>query len=99
MAIDSVRQRIELIERLERYPELEALLEEAIDIVENTSGEVTKADEAEEQVVELMRRTGRDLLQSWAERKQRKIETESDKRSDLTRKEKKGSTGTQRWDE
>ena len=94
MAIDSRTTRRDLVERLEQYPELEALVEEALEIVENTSGDVVKADEAEERAVELMRRTGRGLLQAWAERKHRKVEAESDGRSDLTRKEKKGSTGT-----
>ena len=94
MAIDSGMRR-DLIERLEQYPELELLLEEALDLVENVSGDVVKADEAEDRAVELMRRAGRELLQAWAERKKRKVEGECDARSDLTRKEKKGSTGTQ----
>ena len=95
MAIDSGMRRRELFERLEQYPELEALLEEALDLIENTSGDVVKADEAEDRAVEWVRKSGRGLLQAWAERKHRKVEAESDPRSDLTRKEKKGSTGTQ----
>lgn len=83
----------EVLERVEQYPELEGLLEEYIDIVENAKGDVVRAGEAEEQMIGLMRRMGQSGLQAWAERKQRKIEVDSNERSDLTRKEKKGSIG------
>ena len=65
MAIDCTTRRRQLMERLEQYPELETLIDEALDMVENTNGEVMKADEAEDRAVALMRRTGRDLLQAW----------------------------------
>ena len=77
----------EVFARIEQYPELEALFEEYIDfeeytdIVENARGDVVKAWEAEEQFVDLMRRMGRSGIQGWAQRKQRKIEAESDERS------------------
>ena len=65
-----------------------------LDVVENAEGDVVKADEAEQRFIEELRLMGLDPLQAWAERKQNKVEAESDKRSDLTRKEKKESTGT-----
>lgn len=85
---------VDIAERLERYPELQAGVEEYLDVVENCNGDVAKADEAEARLVELMRRMGRDALQAWAERKNEKVKVEADKRSDLGRKEKRGSTGT-----
>jgi hypothetical protein len=99
MAIDSRKPKgtvDELVERLMRYPELHAGVEEYLDVVENCAGDVAKADEAEHRLIELMRRMGHDGMQAWAERKHTKVEGESDKRSDLTRKEKKGSIGTRR---
>jgi hypothetical protein len=96
MAIDSRIPRAsasELAERLRQHPELQARIEEYLDIVDNCGGDVAKADEAEHRLIELMRKMGLEGMQAWAERKRLKVEQESDKRSDLVRREKKGSTG------
>ena len=99
MAIDSRIPRhsaSELAERLRHYPELQAHIEEYLDVVDNSAGDVGKADEAEHRLIELLRQMGREGMQAWAERKSAKVETECDNRSDLARREKKGSTGTRR---
>lgn len=99
MAIDSRVPKAtasELAERLRRHPELQAHIEECLGVVENSGGDVTKADEAEHRLIELMRQMGRGAMQSWAERKRAKVEEESEKRKDLARREKKGSIGTRR---
>lgn len=99
MAIDSKTPKLapsELAERLRQHPELQFRIEEYLDVVDNSNGDVAKADEAEHRLVELMRQMGQAALQSWAERKKIKVEAESDKRSDLVRREKKGSIGTRR---
>lgn len=99
MAIDSRVPRAtadELAERLRRHPDLQAHIEECLDVVENSGGDVAKADEAEHRLIELMRQMGLEAMQAWAERKRAKVEQQSDKRSDLARREKKGSTGTRR---
>ena len=98
MAIDSRVPRTsasELAERLREHPELQAGIEEYLDVVDNCAGDVTRADEAEYRLVELMRQMGQTGMQAWAERKNRKVEAESDRRSGMARREKKGSTGTQ----
>ena len=98
MAIDSKVPRLsasELAERLRRDPELQAHIEEYFDVVDNSAGDVAKADEAEHRLIELLRQMGREGMQAWAERKRAKVEQECDKRSDLERREKKGSIGTQ----
>ena len=95
MAIDSKIPSLtpsELAERLREHPELQGRIEEYLDVVDNSNGDVTKADEAEHRLGELMRQMG----QSWAERKRVKVESESEGRSDLARREKKGSIGTRR---
>ena len=97
MAIDSKVPRAtarELAERLSGHPDLQVRIEEYLDIVDNSGGDVAKADEAEHRFIELLRQMGRDGMQAWAERKRAKVEAESDNRSDLARREKKGSTGT-----
>jgi hypothetical protein len=83
-----------LEERLGEYPELRARFEAMLAIVENADGDIVKADEAEEEVIQELRQLGRGALQGWAERKQRKVQRESEGRSGVTRKVKKTSTGT-----
>ena len=78
-----------LDERLADYPELRERLDALVRIVENAEGDALKADDAEEQVFQEIRQLGRSALQGWAERKQRKVESESERRNGVTRKEKK----------
>ena len=75
--------------RLQRYPLLQIRVEAILDVVENSSGDVVKADEAEHRVLEEIRRLGQQAIQVWADRKQQKMILEYDCRSDLSRKEKK----------
>jgi len=84
----------DFLERLQRFPDLQAEFEDLLQIVENSEGDVLKADQAEELVAQRLQLLGQQAIQSWANRKHQKLETESDARTDLTRKEKKGSTGT-----
>ena len=86
-----------LEERLQEYPELRARFEEMLAIVENADGDIVKADEAEERVIQELRQLGQSALQGWAERKQRLVQNESEGRSGVTRKVKKTSTGTRGW--
>ena len=99
MAIDSKVPKLsvtELTERLRQHPELQGTIEEYLDIIDNCCGDVAKADEAEHRFIELLRQMGQKGMQSWAERKRVKMEADSDGRSELTRKEKKGSIGIRR---
>jgi len=84
----------DFLERLQSHPELQAEFEALLQIVENSEGDVVKADEAEERVAQELQRLGQQALQTWATRKHQHLQAESDARSDLTRKEKKDSTGT-----
>jgi len=83
-----------LEERLREYPELRARFEEMLAIVENANGEIVKADDAEERVIQELRQLGRSAVQSWAERKQRRLQTDYEGRTGISRKEKKTSIGT-----
>src|SRR2546426_8074929 len=67
-----------LEERLREYPELRARFEAMLAIVENADGDIVKADEAEERVIQELRQLGQSALQGWAERKQRRGAKESE---------------------
>lgn len=91
--LESIRPEI-LVVRLAKHPHLQARIGALLDVVENSSGDAVKADEAEQRVAEELRQMGHEALQAWAARKQARLEAASDQRADLSRKEKKGSTGT-----
>ena len=78
-----------LEERLREYPELRARLEAMLALVENAAGDIVKADEAEQRVIEELRALGRRALQGWAERKQRRVQKDSEQQVGVTRKQKK----------
>jgi len=82
-----------LEERLREHPELRERFEKMLDIVENADGDCVLADDAELRVLEQVRGLGRELLQGWAEESAEKVERAWDKRRDLSRKEKKLSSG------
>ncbi len=86
-----------LDERLREYPQLRERMEALVAVVENASGDVVKADEAEQRVMEEIRQMGQEALQAWAQRKHRRLEQAYDQRRDVTRKSKKNSTGTRDW--
>ena len=86
--------RRNLLQRLENHPELEERFEMILDIVENASGDVEKADEAERLAIEAVRQLGNEIVQGWAQRQHHRKETEYDQKGELSRKEKKRSTGS-----
>lgn len=55
-----------LEQRLNLHPELKAKIEVLLSVVENTGGDLIRADEAEEQVLEEIRQLGQTALQTWA---------------------------------
>jgi len=55
-----------LLERLEAHPELQKHMEAILDIVEDITGTVKKADDAEIRIVNHMRKMGAASLQEWA---------------------------------
>jgi hypothetical protein len=93
----SEKQRSDqLIERLDRHPEFRDKVEELLDIMDNKSGTANKADDAEDLIWEELRQIGQRALQDWAERKHERVVSESENRRELTKKQKKGSTGIRR---
>lgn len=85
----TTKNSADFLERLQRYPLLQAKFEALLDVVENASGDVIKAHEAEERVFAELRQIGQDAVQAWAERKHQKLVSECEARSGLSRKQKK----------
>lgn len=93
----SISQR-SLEERLKEYPELKAKIEAMLGIIENAGGDVEKAAEAEQRIIEEMRQMGNEVLHSWARRQQQKKEAEYNAQPGVNRQRKKNSTGTRGWE-
>jgi hypothetical protein len=56
-----------LTTRLNKHPHLRQRVEALLDVVENTSGDCTRADDAEQYVIDELRKMGNQALSSWAE--------------------------------
>ena len=87
------RRMERLMAKLESHPEVFDRVERMMEVVENEAGDAMTADEAEELLVQELRRMGHDALQGWATRKEEKLELDYGARSGVVRREKKGSTG------
>ena len=55
------------INRLNQHPKLRERMETLLNVVENTAGDCTKADDAEQYVIEELRKMGSDALHCWAD--------------------------------
>ena len=95
--LKSDKQRCEdLVERLNRHPEFRDKVEELLDIADNKSGDVNKADDAEDLIWEELSEMGQKIMQDWAVRKHDRLVGENENRKELSKREKRGSTGTRR---
>lgn len=61
-------RRESVAERLERHPALKARMERMLDVVENASGDVRRADEAERRAIEELRQLGLEVMQGWGQK-------------------------------
>ncbi len=85
----------ELVEKLNEHPVLRARVIHLLDIIENSMGETTLANEAERRVIEELRGMGQEALQNWACRQELKVTSEARKiNPDLRKHVKKKSSGT-----
>jgi hypothetical protein len=83
-------------ERLEAYPELKEHIERMLDVVENTERTADRADDAEIQVVENMRKIGATALQQWAMQREKAVGAEwAEEHPTSLKHGKKKSTGKQ----
>jgi len=56
----------QVAQRLERHPQVRARVLRLLDVLENTSGEIRRADEAERRAIDELRAMGQEVLQGWA---------------------------------
>jgi hypothetical protein len=85
------------INRLNQHPELRERMESLLNVVDNTAGDCTKADAAEQHVIEELRKMGNEALHSWANKSAKKAaEALCNQEVKIHRNGKKKSTGTLR---
>ena len=59
-------------ERLNKHPDLKKRIDELLKIVEDAEGDIEKANEAEQMVIEELRKMGNEVLHSWARNKEKR---------------------------
>lgn len=84
----------DLAERLDQHPGLRARLEAMLSVVEDEAGDCRLADDAEERLVEEMRRIGQAALQGWAQRQVERAEQKMGQDGQVHREGKKNCAGT-----
>ena len=60
------QQDEQFLERLKRHPGLKERMSFILDLVENSHGDVIKADAAEKHALEAVRQLGNEVLHGWA---------------------------------
>ena len=65
-----VNNKISLENRLKRHPLLHQRIEALIGIVEDSEGDLDKANAAEERVIQELQQMGKEALQGWAKEKE-----------------------------
>lgn len=60
---------ITFVTRLVKHPQLKARFEAILDMVENTKGDLIRADEVEQRAIEQVRQLGKEVLQNWAKQR------------------------------
>lgn len=81
-----------LEERLKSHPTLRNRIEHLLNVVEDSSGDVKKADEAEKKVIETLQQMGQEALESWAYTQEKKTGNDTENKLGKSH-EKKNSTG------
>jgi hypothetical protein len=91
--------RVSIEERLQAHPHIKERIEALLDVVENSTQGLQKADEAEQRMIEELRQIGQQALQAWAEGQQRKQAAQLRQQQPSVRQHrKKNSTGTPAMD-
>jgi hypothetical protein len=74
LGVQNQRTEPTLEQRLAAHPQLRAHLEQLLDEVENRSGGLNLADDAEDVLVERMRAMTRQALSDWAQVRQERVQ-------------------------
>ncbi len=57
--------------RLNKHPHLKKRIEELLEVMENVNGDFQKANDAEQKVIEELRKMGNDVLHGWASNREK----------------------------
>ena len=82
-----------LLQRIKRHPLLRARVESLLGVVEDTGGDLEKADAAERRVIDELRQMGNEVLTEWAQGGIDKCSAQAQEREGLRSGGKKNSTG------
>jgi hypothetical protein len=77
-----------------KHPQLRGRIERLVDLVEDVGDDLRKADEAEQRVIEEVRRLGQEVLEGWANEQVSRRSEALDRTSGVWREGKKNSAGT-----
>ena len=58
-------------QRLNKHPHLKKRIEKLLEVVENTDGDFQKANDAEQRVIEELRKMGNEVLHDWASNREK----------------------------
>jgi hypothetical protein len=84
----------ELIKRLNHHPVLRARITSLLDVVDDVGNDLKRADDAEDRVVDEVRRMGQEALQTWAQTQMELTEQDVRRSGRAYRDGKKNSAGT-----
>ena len=84
------------LQRLNSHPVLRARIECLLEVVEDTAGDVGKADAAERRVIEELRQLGNEVLTAWARNGIARCTAEARNEPEGRSGGKKNSTGIRR---
>ncbi len=83
----------ELLKRLNNRPEIRERIASLLDVVDDAGGDLKRADDAEDRVVDEVRRMGQEALQSWAQTQVMQTEQDVRRSGRAYRDGKKNSAG------
>jgi len=84
----------ELVRRLEAHPHLRERIASLLAVVQDESGEFKLADDAEDRVIEEIRRMGQEAMQEWANSQVNRATQDALGSGECHREGKKNSTGS-----
>jgi len=84
----------QLAQRLARHPALQERIESILTIMESSSDDLKRADEAERQIIETLRQLGHDALSGWAQRHEEATADQGRQAAGWRPMGQKNSTGT-----
>ena len=84
----------EILRRLHRHPQIRSRVAELLAVVEDSNGDLRLADDAEDRLIEEMRRLGQEAMQSWAQGQVQRTEQEVRQSGRAHREGKKNCAGT-----